>query len=58
MPARDQEGNLGFLEKHGFVKLSYEGQMMEARKRRFRETVSLYRYVTEEGRADASQQKE
>lgn len=39
----DQSDNLGFMEKHGFVKLADTEQMMEIRRQRFREKISLYR---------------
>lgn len=38
----DQSDNLGFMEKHGFVKLADTEQMMEIRRQRFREKISLY----------------
>lgn len=39
----DRRDNAGFLEKNGFVELAETERMMEIRRQRFRETVSLYR---------------
>lgn len=39
----EHRDNTAFIEKRGFVKMSDTVQMMEVNKRRFRETISLYR---------------